>query len=827
MFDGKQWQEAASITETTPDPATLRLDLSDQLAGVDDAAIRFRWNGDFSYYWLVDNAEITNSLDPGVTVQGGGVKVGEDNIPDNLELTLSSPPTEDVTLNFTVDSAQLKPIEQTLKFTPKNWNVPQSVDVEAIADGVKEGNEQISPIQVDLSSTDPTYNRLSTDDIPVEISETIIPGFPSYRTVEATYRDLEDLAFQNANLANWVDIGDSYDKVTPGGPKGYDINALQLTNESFRPADGSEKPVLYIQSAIHAREYSTAELTTRFAENLVSQYGKNPEVTWLLDYNEIHIVPIVNPDGRKFAEQGILWRKNTNPAANPPKFPEAAPFPDYGVDLNRNYDFKWGDAILEDGSPALDASSGDPSSEVFRGPSPASEPEIQTVQNYVQSLFADQRGPKDGDGAPDTTTGMFLDFHSFGNLVLYPWGWTFDDAPNAKDLRTLGRKYGYFTGQGPDPDQAAYDVDQAVGLYPTDGAGDDWAYGDLGIASYTLELGETFFQPSQDFEKGILDENLPALLYAAKAARRPYQTPAGPESVDVSVDLKRVAQGTSVSLAAIADDTRYDDGDLTDKAEPTQAVAKGRYSIGTPSWIEGTELFSLEAADGTFNRSKESLTGTLDTANLDPGRYTVFVESQDAKGNWGVPTAVFLNVVDAPANSRQLDGTDQRDRLSGTRANDVFYGRGGNDTLLGRYGDDSILAGNGKDIAKGGWGNDSLYGEMGNDVLAGDGGDDLLVGGSGNDELVGGKGLDVLRGKGGKDTFVLTEGGGIDRFTDFKLGEDAIAFDGRYTLGQFSFAQSGKNTIIASADKTVAIVSDVAAAELDEQGLMRSSVVAA
>ena len=58
-------------------------------------------------------------------------------------------------------------------------------------------------------------------------------------------------------------------------------------------------------SAIHAREYATAELITRFAEYLVENYGTDPDITWLLDYNEIHLLLQANPDGRKHAETGI------------------------------------------------------------------------------------------------------------------------------------------------------------------------------------------------------------------------------------------------------------------------------------------------------------------------------------------------------------------------------------------------------------------------------------------------------------------------------------------------------------------------------------------
>jgi len=65
-------------------------------------------------------------------------------------------------------------------------------------------------------------------------------------------------------------------------------------------------------ASIHAREYATAELVTRFGEYLVQSYGLDPDVTWLLDHHEVHLMLHSNPDGRKNAEIGLSWRKNTN-----------------------------------------------------------------------------------------------------------------------------------------------------------------------------------------------------------------------------------------------------------------------------------------------------------------------------------------------------------------------------------------------------------------------------------------------------------------------------------------------------------------------------------
>ena len=579
-----------------------------------------------------------------------------------LQVELTSKPESPVTLNFSTGTEEILPVESAT-FTPENWQETQDVSLKLAEFGSTGEPETNFDLNITVETTDPTYSQVNPPVIEGTIVDGGIPEFPSYRTVEETYADLANLAEENSEIAEWVDIGDSYDKVTPGGSEGNNIYAIKLTNENSDLAD-EDKPTLYVEGAIHAREYTTSELVTRFAEELVAGYGENADTTWILDNFKVAVVPIVNPDGRNFAEEGFLWRKNTNP--NPPPGKEAAPFPEYGVDLNRNFDEKWGE--IEGGS------SNDPEKFDYRGTEAFSEPETQAVRDYVTSLFPDQKTPGDFEAAPNDATGVFLDVHSFGNLVLYPFSWTDLPAGNKKELETLGRKFGYFTGV----DKEAYNVTQWIdGLYATDGDSMGWTYDEFGVASYTLELGTEFFQDTEDFEETIVPELMPALMYAAKTANRPYQQPAGPDTLEVSTDQTQVVAGTEVVLSATADDTRYDDGepDDTDSGnEPVQNIAQARYTIDTPPWQEGAEFFDLEPADGELDSSVEELTAKIDTSNLSPGRHTVFVESQDANGNFGVPSAVFIDVLDASQDDNNLGTTTKNTDSQAAFSNLVVFG---------------------------------------------------------------------------------------------------------------------------------------------------------
>ncbi|MCB8942278.1 MAG: PKD domain-containing protein [Ardenticatenaceae bacterium] len=470
-----------------------------------------------------------------------------------------------------------------------------------------------------------------------------IPGYACYRTVEETFLTAEQIAQQHPNLATWIDIGDSWEKVNALG--GYDIMVLRLTNSAIP----GPKPKLFIMSAIHAREYTTAELNTRFAEYLINNYGSNADATWLLDYNEIHLLLQANPDGRKQAETGLLWRKNTNqnycsPTSN-----------SRGADLNRNFQFEWG---------CCGGSSGSQCSTTYRGASPASEPEVQTVQNYVFSQFPDLRDPPITAPAPITTTGIFLDVHSSGGLVLWPWGFTNQVTGNDTSLVTLGRKFAYFND---------YEPQQSIELYPTDGTTVDFAYGELGLPAYTFELGTQFFEACGIFENTILPDNMQALIYAAKATRAPYLEPAGPEALNLALAVNPVAVNGVTTVTVTIDDTRFNNSNGT---EPTQNVAAAEFYIDTPPWVTTTVSGTMTAVDGNFDSPVEAAQATLDTTGLSQGRHTIFVRGQDANGRWGVLSATFLYIID-PAIAPTIGGSVEA-AVSGTpleatiTANEIF-----------------------------------------------------------------------------------------------------------------------------------------------------------
>ena len=401
------------------------------------------------------------------------------------------------------------------------------------------------------------------------------------------------------------------------------MRVLVLTNANV----SGPKPKMFVTSSIHAREYTTAELMTRFAEDLISNYGVAADATWLLDYHEVHLMLQANPDGRKQAEAGQLWRKNVNENYCGPTLDRR------GADLNRNFDFMW---------DCCSGSSDDPCSNTYHGGYAASEPEVQAVQNYMRLIFPDQRGPNLTDSVPDDATGVYLDIHSSGRLILYPWAFSATLAPNGPQLQTFARKLGFFNLHTPQ---------EFTDLYVADGTTDSFAYGEIGLAAFTLELGTTFFEDCSYFEETILPRNMASLYYAAKVARTPYMTPSGPDVVDGGLSLSAgewpavVTAGTSVTLRATLSDSQFNNDN---GVEPSQPVVSAEYYIDTPPWVTTpvpVPFTMVDVVDALGDPTDGDVyEASIDTTGLSAGWHIVFVRGKDSRQNWGAFSAIFLGI---------------------------------------------------------------------------------------------------------------------------------------------------------------------------------------
>jgi len=449
-----------------------------------------------------------------------------------------------------------------------------------------------------------------------ELAKTI-PGFACYNTVEETDAFIDAQVAAYPTLASSIDIGDSWEKLTPGGLAGYDLRLLKITNAAVV----EDKPKMFLMSGLHAREYTPVQLNLKFAEWLLANHGVDAEATWLVDHNEFHVLLQANPDGRKIAESGASQRKNRHPYA-------ACSGTGIGVDLNRNFPFYWN--LVPGGS------SGAACDETYRGPSASSEPETTAVDLYVTSLFADTRSGNENsltDAAAETTHGEFFDMHSSGGLVLYPWGVTASASGNDASFKAIARRLAWFNGYSPEA---------AAELYPTDGASDDNAYGKLGVPAFTFELGTTFFQSCSTFTNTILPNNLAAMRYAARVLHRPYQLPSGPDSYAPAAVPNSVTAGQTITLTATANDSRFQN---SNGSEVAQNISAAIVTLDRLPWDPLAVALPMDASDGAFDEALETLQAPIATLALSAGRHIAFVQAIDASGASGAPAAVFFDVL--------------------------------------------------------------------------------------------------------------------------------------------------------------------------------------
>ncbi|OXU21905.1 hypothetical protein TSAR_014267 [Trichomalopsis sarcophagae] len=219
------------------------------------------------------------------------------------------------------------------------------------------------------------------------------------------------------------------------------------TSYEGRPIYGVE--VFFIDAGIHAREWATHISALYIIKNVVESEEK------FADMMTFVIIPCLNPDGYEYSHTtDRLWRKSMSLHTTSQC---------KGVDLNRNFDSHWGEFRSEK----------NPCTEIYGGPEPFSESETSALRDSILKY----------------KPVAYVTIHSFGPLLLYPYGYTKDLPPNWRTLHRIATK----TAQNIEKVNGTnYVVGSAARvLYVSSGGSDDWAYDEAEVPIvYTMELPE-------------------------------------------------------------------------------------------------------------------------------------------------------------------------------------------------------------------------------------------------------------------------------------------------------------------------------------------------
>ena len=286
-----------------------------------------------------------------------------------------------------------------------------------------------------------------------------------YHNDAETRAQIDATIAAHPDLISRTTIGTSYE--------GRELWAVKISDNVG--VDEGEPEVLFTAGQ-HAREHLTVEMALYLIDELTGKYATDPRIKGIVDSREIWIIPSVNPDGSEYdIEPGTYrsWRKNRQPNAGHER-DRHRPQPQLRLPLG----------LLR----RLERDRRHRRSTAARRA--FSAPETQAVRNFVLSRVV--------DGVQQIRTS--IDFHSFIELVLWPFGHTRADVTKGMTrdqhdtFEALGTSMARTNG---------YTPEQSSDLYITDGAIDDWLWGANGVFALTFEMypadgpGPGFYPPDE------------------------------------------------------------------------------------------------------------------------------------------------------------------------------------------------------------------------------------------------------------------------------------------------------------------------------------------
>jgi len=129
------------------------------------------------------------------------------------------------------------------------------------------------------------FPKVKFPGVQYEATDTL--GFDKYHSVDVIYTWLRKWENEFPDLVELYEIGKSFE--------GRPIMQMTLTNK--KTGKDTDKPAAFFEGGRHSGEITSSECIVWMAQYLLSNYGKDPQITHLLDTKTIYLKPVNNPDG--------------------------------------------------------------------------------------------------------------------------------------------------------------------------------------------------------------------------------------------------------------------------------------------------------------------------------------------------------------------------------------------------------------------------------------------------------------------------------------------------------------------------------------------------
>lgn len=252
--------------------------------------------------------------------------------------------------------------------------------------------------------------------------------YNSYQKISLYLRRIADDHPDIVQLLNFTKTSEGRDllgvKIGKRFARKGQIEAATDNDDGLVMTTTGKRPLIFLDAGVHAREWIAPAAALYLIDKFITALScgrramnhtmaaaaaatPDPHLTVLLEQIDIAIVPVANPDGYEYSmSKDRLWRKTRSRNESMHRWC-------VGADGNRNWGYKWAET----------GASRSPCSNIFPGWAPFSEPEVRAIRDYLSKQIGQ--------------LSAYISLHSYGQLILSPWGYTTEKPDNFEEQQKL------------------------------------------------------------------------------------------------------------------------------------------------------------------------------------------------------------------------------------------------------------------------------------------------------------------------------------------------------------------------------------------------------